>query len=268
MIKKRLLTGFIIVYCVINSILYLPPLIFEILVFSMIIAIFVEYFYMKKKFNFFEKLKIFAFLFLFKLILILLNLNIGLLIWTNIFLWLFLLYVILFAFNKKYFIKYNYQFYIFILILISMYIFINVLKNDLSINNYYLLNIFIIVCLIDSSAYLIGKLSFKNKVYLSKNISPNKTWNGIMGIFFIIFIFLFNFELIFFKNYCFLKKIVFLFFIIFLAIIGDLAESLFKRNLNIKNSGYFLPGHGGLLDRMDSLIPIFPFFLLFDRIFF
>ena len=104
----------------------------------------------------------------------------------------------------------------------------------------------------DSFSYFTGKLFGKN--YIFKTISPKKTLEGYLGgIFFTNAFFICYFYLIYLE----LKFITFLSLfnlIIFISIIGDLIESYFKRQNNIKDSSKYLPGHGGYFDRFDSFI--------------
>ncbi|MDQ1237545.1 MAG: CDP-diglyceride synthase [Wigglesworthia glossinidia] len=120
----------------------------------------------------------------------------------------------------------------------------------------------LISCL-DSGAYLFGKLFGKNKI--SKIISPNKTWEGIIGGVVLSYI-----SAYLFYKFKFVHINITMFFIlssfsIIFGILGDLVMSMFKRYANIKNSGFLIPGHGGVLDRLDSLsasIPIYTYFIL------
>ena len=93
-------------------------------------------------------------------------------------------------------------------------------------------------------------------------ISPNKTYAGVFGSFFLSFI-----AGIIYIKYFAVKEIVnldhiFIFFIIlFISLIsqiGDLIISYFKRKAKLKDTGKIIPGHGGLLDRIDGLIFVFP----------
>ena len=118
----------------------------------------------------------------------------------------------------------------------------------------------------DIGGYVFGKI-FKGKK-LTK-ISPNKTYSGTFGslIFSLISLPLINFMQIYFLNALLVDLIDLKFIILTLLIsiicqIGDLLISLFKRKLNIKDTGNFLPGHGGVLDRIDGLI----FVLIFINI--
>lgn len=114
-----------------------------------------------------------------------------------------------------------------------------------------LILIFVSVCANDSFAYLVGRAIGKHK--LAPRTSPNKTWEGfIAGIigctaFWSIFAFMPGVELP--------LGIAILFGVIsaLLQVLGDLAESRIKRNAGFKDSGWIMPGHGGLLDRCDSL---------------
>ena len=117
--------------------------------------------------------------------------------------------------------------------------------------------IFIIITIIsfcDTFAYLIGK-KFGNYNIFPK-ISPNKTIEGYIGgafcsLFLIIIIFLYY-------NLKDLNLILYVIIIIISSFAGDLYVSFFKRKLNIKDLGKLFPGHGGVLDRIDSWLFTFP----------
>jgi phosphatidate cytidylyltransferase len=108
----------------------------------------------------------------------------------------------------------------------------------------------------DSWAYLIGKYFGKHK--LLPRISPKKTWEGFAGGAVVSLSFAFLVHWLFPKLY--LTEIGIAHYLAMAAITvvmstyGDLTESMIKRNLNIKDSGQALPGHGGFLDRFDGLI--------------
>ena len=117
--------------------------------------------------------------------------------------------------------------------------------------------IFIIVTIIslcDIFAYLTGKKFGKNKIF--PKISPNKTVEGYIGG---AFCSLFLFTIIFlYYNLKDLSLVIYVIVIIMSAFIGDLYVSFFKRKLNIKDLGKLFPGHGGVLDRIDSWLFSFP----------
>lgn len=117
----------------------------------------------------------------------------------------------------------------------------------------YFLFIIAIVSLSDISGYLVGKTL--GKIKLCESISPNKTVEGFVASIFIPSI-LFIFYFIIFKEYS-LLGLDFLFIITccISCTIGDLFISILKRTYNKKDSGSLLPGHGGLLDRLDSYLP-------------
>ena len=116
----------------------------------------------------------------------------------------------------------------------------------------------------DSFAYFLGTKFGKNK--LCPKISPNKTVEGaIGGILGSIFVgLIFNFFVLKLN----LLKILFLIFILSIScILGDLFESALKRYNNKKDSGKLFPGHGGMLDRIDSLFFAIPVFYILNNIF-
>ena len=138
------------------------------------------------------------------------------------------------------------------------------------IANYYkdynpniLLGAFILVWVNDSFAYLIGKNFGKQKLF--EIISPKKTVEGFLGgVFFscVASYFIATFtQTLDFTYWLILSVIISVF-----GTLGDLIESKFKRQANVKDSGVIMPGHGGLLDRLDSLIFAAPFIYLFLRI--
>ncbi len=126
-----------------------------------------------------------------------------------------------------------------------------------------LLGGFILVWVNDSAAYVVGKNFGKQKLFPS--ISPKKTVEGFLGgLFFACvssyFISIYT-ETLPFNSWLILAIIVSVF-----GTFGDLIESKFKRQAGVKDSGVIMPGHGGLLDRLDSLIFAVPFVYLFLRI--
>lgn len=110
----------------------------------------------------------------------------------------------------------------------------------------------------DSAAYFAGKNLGKNK--LAPTISPGKTWEGVIGA--LLAVTLFAAILHFGLAVDNLAIFPLLWITAILGVIGDLFESLMKRQANIKDSGDLLPGHGGILDRIDGLIPSLPIAIL------
>lgn len=110
---------------------------------------------------------------------------------------------------------------------------------------------FLLIWANDSFAYLFGRLFGKHK--MAPSISPGKSWEGFAGgaIMSLIFHVLISY---YFIPIHFIHAIALVLLGIPLAVLGDLVESKWKRNLNIKDSGHFLPGHGGFLDRFDSVL--------------
>ncbi len=111
------------------------------------------------------------------------------------------------------------------------------------------------VFVVDSTSYFIGSKFGKSKINFLLKLSPNKSIEGYIsgyasGILFYLFINLIFNSLIteFYINF------ILALFIPFLAIIGDLYASGIKRNFGVKDFGLILPGHGGILDRLDSIV--------------
>lgn len=110
----------------------------------------------------------------------------------------------------------------------------------------------------DSSAYIFGRALGRHK--LAPKISPGKTWEGLISGLLIstIIAWLFNYYVS--LNVAPFKLIICSIVAVFFSIVGDLTESMFKREAGIKDSGCIIPGHGGMLDRIDSLTAAVPVF--------
>lgn len=105
-----------------------------------------------------------------------------------------------------------------------------------------------IVAVCDSSAYFVGKMIGSTPF---SPTSPNKTREGVIGG--LVFATIFG-TLIGLFGYSFLLSLAISFLSAVFAVIGDLLESYFKRKAKIKDSGNLIPGHGGILDRIDALV--------------
>lgn len=117
----------------------------------------------------------------------------------------------------------------------------------------------------DSAAYVFG-VSFGKRPLL-KSVSPKKSIEGFVGgiIFSIILSIIFNFYLN--TNFSLIQWLIIGVLTSILGTLGDLVQSQFKREAGVKDSGKWLPGHGGLYDRMDSIIFTAPFIYLLIIIF-
>jgi len=108
------------------------------------------------------------------------------------------------------------------------------------------------VALIDSAGYLFGRIFGRNK--LAPGVSPKKTWEGLAASIVIGTVSAVSFT-VFVLGGQWWVGIIFAAALILAAVFGDLAESLIKRDLGIKDMSTLLPGHGGMMDRLDSLLP-------------
>jgi len=123
-----------------------------------------------------------------------------------------------------------------------------------------LLGFFLLIWANDSGAYVVGSLVGKNKLF--ERISPKKTWEGFLGggFFSLMFAWLISHFVteISLIDWLVVALITFVF-----GTFGDLIESLLKRMVKVKDSGNILPGHGGILDRFDSMIIAAPMVFIY-----
>ena len=136
------------------------------------------------------------------------------------------------------------------------------LRNFLDEKSLMIFVITLIICIsTDIGGYIFGKILKGPKL---TKLSPKKTFSGMFGgficSFFITFILIENSDLIF-GQYIKWKidLFVYIFFSSALSQIGDITISFFKRLSKIKDTGKIIPGHGGILDRIDGIIFVFPF---------
>jgi phosphatidate cytidylyltransferase len=113
----------------------------------------------------------------------------------------------------------------------------------------------------DTMAYLVG--SWIGKTPFSK-ISPKKTWEGTIGgaLLCIMLVTLVFHQILYWKHLLVISSVTAV-----IGTMGDLLESKLKRMANVKDSGHIMPGHGGFLDRFDSLIVATPFIWVYVRFF-
>ena len=136
------------------------------------------------------------------------------------------------------------------------------MQHDFYFGSELLMYVFLLVWAADTGAYFVGKNFGKHK--LAPKVSPGKTIEGFLGGLFsamliaLLGTFYFSVEpdnIIFFLIASFVTTLV--------SALGDLTESIFKREAGLKDSSNLLPGHGGILDRIDSLTAAIPVFALF-----
>lgn len=122
------------------------------------------------------------------------------------------------------------------------------------------LSLFLLIWVADIGAYISGKTMGRHK--LAINISPGKTWEGVVGA--QLFVLIYAVVISQFLDVEWSKAIWVMLPIALFSVVGDLVASLGKRQAKIKDSSNLLPGHGGFIDRFDSLIAAAPlyFYLL------
>jgi len=123
-----------------------------------------------------------------------------------------------------------------------------------------LLGFFFLIWINDTGAFVVGTAIGKNRLF--ERVSPKKTWEGAIGgallTFFCAYIVSLYYTQIYLRDWMIISGIIVVF-----GTYGDLFESMFKRSINTKDSGTILPGHGGVLDRFDSVFIAAPFVFVY-----
>jgi phosphatidate cytidylyltransferase len=153
---------------------------------------------------------------------------------------------------------------VYILLPVSLIFFLTRSKLSEGYDPQILLGTIFIIWIYDSGAYVFGTLFGKHK--MAPRFSPKKSWEGLAGgtISALLFsLFMSKYFLLLNQTDWLLLSII----IIITSTTGDLFESLIKREAGIKDSGKIFPGHGGMLDRFDSVFMAIPFVFLYLYIF-
>ncbi len=257
---QRSITAICLSAVVIVLVLFLPNLILNTLIFLLSLALFFEW--MKVSESSFTKKIIFLLFFSFSIVCILgieaLFEPISFITMLGITIWIVIAYQI---FLKKGQLSSSFTFTNFWIGLILISTFCLICFQFVNGSRLFLLIVIFNVALFDSGAYVIGK-NFGKNPFLPE-LSPNKTIEGLIGGLISSMIFV-SFLCIFLEEVS-LRASVALMLSIPFALCGDYFFSFLKRKANIKDTGSILPGHGGLLDRVDShlaAIPMTSFFLL------
>jgi len=134
----------------------------------------------------------------------------------------------------------------------------------------YLVSVMAIVWVADIGAYFVGRAFGKHK--LAPSISPGKSWEGALGGWLAVLLlagasvasplFASSFPVQMQQQFGWPVWVALMSLLVAASIVGDLFESLMKRRAGVKDSSGLLPGHGGVLDRIDALIPVMPLALL------
>ncbi len=127
------------------------------------------------------------------------------------------------------------------------------------------LYVLLLIWAADTGAYFSGKTFGKHK--LAPKVSPKKTWEGVAGGTILSMLIAFMFPTVLKLDFLveqlgMVKLGIIALVIVIVSIVGDLTESVYKRQQSIKDSGNLLPGHGGVLDRIDSITAALPVFSL------
>jgi len=138
------------------------------------------------------------------------------------------------------------------------------LKVHGSSNGFWLLLLFVLIWSADTGAYFSGRKFGRNK--LAPLVSPGKSWEGVVGgaitaaLAVLLTLYFNKHEVLGASQYFPLSFLVII--TVALSVLGDLFESMAKRAVGVKDSGQLLPGHGGVLDRIDSVTAAAPIFAL------
>ncbi|MEI6750382.1 MAG: phosphatidate cytidylyltransferase [Bacteroidota bacterium] len=133
--------------------------------------------------------------------------------------------------------------------------------GNISYNFSLLISIFIFIWVNDSGAYLFGVKYGRHRLF--ERISPKKSWEGFLGGL-ITSVIAASIISVVFSQYSFSIMVLIAIVTVITGTLGDMVESMIKRSVGVKDSGRFIPGDGGLLDRFDSLLLASPviFFIL------
>lgn len=261
MLKQRLLTAAILIPLVVFSLLYLPTFIVKWLLAGVVVLAALEWFNI---IGFKKRSEIIFALLSLTLITVALSLLTSLLLFSAILWGVILVFIVRYAHNAlplkiEKLIMHPQIALVLSSMVLALFWHSAVLLHSAPLGGQQLLYIMVLVWLADTGGYFAGKRW--GKIKLAKAISPNKTWEGVAGAVFLGAIgAIVAYALDLSGSLSLVSWLGLSLIALLISIVGDLFESLFKRAHNIKDSGNLLPGHGGMLDRIDSLLAAVPVF--------
>jgi phosphatidate cytidylyltransferase len=267
MLKQRLITALILIPVFVLLLLKLPPRAFNELIIAFVVVGAWEWaglMGLKKK-----SARIFYSIIVLALLIGLVSLAqyISAILVSSVAFWLLALLLVLLypaasgLWGKSYLVRAVMGFFVLIPTFFALQFLHNTEMFGINRGPYILLFLFILIWGADSGAYFAGKKWGKTK--LAPRVSPGKTWQGLLGAIGVtliltpLFYYLFPAP----QPQAWMLLVLTLLTVLF-SVLGDLFESMLKRNVGIKDSGTLIPGHGGLLDRIDSLTAAAPLFAL------
>ena len=173
-------------------------------------------------------------------------------LWIMIFVW-----ILLFQADISFLLHWRWLRFILGTIVLSTSYYALLFLHHLPHGPFWITYVLFVVFATDTGAYFSGRAF--GKTHLISKVSPNKTWEGLLGgvLLSVIMAFVVAYLIPFVHPHMFI--FVFISAIVSLvSIVGDLFESMLKRMVGIKDSGNILPGHGGILDRIDSILSALP----------
>jgi len=262
----RIFVGILLLLIFIFSVFCLSNFVFQLLTLVILFFLLIEWLNILELNSIFYKILYILITLLFGYFVVKYNLIFKKILYLNLCIWIIGFISIIFYMKLKFiFRKKIIGFFLGFLIFIPWWYSLNYLYST---SSYFKLDLFFVCTLVimsDISAFFFGYIWGKKK--LAQNISPGKTWFGVFGAalstLFIVLIFLFIFNI---NVNMILSYVLFSYIILFVSIIGDLLESVFKRNMGLKNSSKLLLYHGGFLDRFDSILSAIPVFVLLFKI--
>ena len=146
-------------------------------------------------------------------------------------------------------------------LMVSTWLALVVLHSRPDQGPHWVLYLLALVWVADSGAFFAGRQFGRTK--LAPKVSPGKTWEGVLGALIACALFAFGYARFLELRGAALTGFILVSLVtVLFSVVGDLLESLLKRQHGVKDSGTLIPGHGGILDRIDSLLAAAPIFLL------
>ncbi len=148
-----------------------------------------------------------------------------------------------------------------LVLLVTAWLALYLLSAGSEYGAYMTLYLFVLVWLADTAAYFSGRKY--GRTPLAPGISPAKSLEGVYGALGVVLVFALTTGMIIgLAAWDWLALVVLSLVTMLFSVVGDLTESLFKRQAGVKDSGTLFPGHGGVLDRIDSLLAAAPFYVV------